>query len=83
MKLYTLDMRRAFIEGMELSMRICRNRAADYAKLDVTQDHKVWREQEAKNCAAMIRIVQVNIGAERIDIPDFTLDEIEEMERIS
>lgn len=69
--------RHSFILGMEFAMRICRNEA---------DNHKVrnpLRATEAELCSAIIRIVQVEIGSGRSPLPEFTDDEIKEVERIS
>jgi hypothetical protein len=68
---------RGIVAGMELAMRICRNRAEDCRSLRT--DHHA---NEAENCAGIIRIVQVEIGAGRQHLPEFTLEEQEEMNRI-
>lgn len=70
--------RRAFLEGMEMAMRICRNRAQDLGgNLDEPGP------QHCETCAGVIRIVQVEIGAGRAPYPAFTKEEIDEIERIS
>jgi hypothetical protein len=40
-------------------------------------------DQEPLNCAAMIRFVQVEIGAGRMARPKFTKEELDEMDRIA
>jgi len=70
---------KTFIEGMELAMRICRNRAKDCS--DLFDD--TARSNEAEICSLLIRSVQVQIGAGRQPMPVFTQDEIDEIERIS
>lgn len=69
----------AFIAGMELSIRICRNRAKEYGERSRLFD----RERGAQSCAAVIRNVQVEIGSRRMQRPEFTNEEMEEMDRIS
>jgi hypothetical protein len=68
----------AFIAGMELAMRICRNRAKDCK----TEGWTI-KEYEAFLCAQIIRNVQVEIGAGRMPRPQFTKEELDEMDRIS
>lgn len=68
----------SFIAGMQFAMRICRNRAEDM--LNIGNDQ---RSNEAETCASMIRIIQVEIGAGRAGRPDFTKEELEEMDRIA
>lgn len=68
---------RGIIAGMELAMRICRNRAQDYGG-DLAEP----KCQAAETCAGVIRIVQVEIGAGRQPLPEFTIEEQEEMNRI-
>jgi hypothetical protein len=68
----------SLILGMELAMRIIRNRAADQKDLAHWDD-----EQECQNLVGMIRIVQVEIGSGRMPVPsNWTPDEIDEVERI-
>lgn len=69
---------RAFIEGMECAMRICRNRAQD-----CNDTKQPVRSNEAELCSGLIRIVQANIGAGRQPLPTFTQDELDEIKRIS
>ena len=68
----------AFIAGLQLAMRICRNRAA-HCKAEG------WtiKEYEAFYCAKLIRDIQVEIGAGRMKRPKFTKEELDEMDRIS
>jgi hypothetical protein len=68
----------SFIAGLELAMRICRNRASDCK----TEGWTI-KEYEAFLCAQLIRNVQVEIGAGRMPRPTFTKEELEEMDRIS
>ena len=80
---------RGVIAGMELAMRICRNRASDRMKL-WTQSKRDSRasninaggQSEALICADMIRVVQVEIGSWRMKLPEFTLEEQDEINRI-
>lgn len=65
-----------FIAGMELAMRLCRNRAEDLRLMDKDP-------LEADTCAGLIRICQVEIGAGRMKRPDFTKEEMDEMDRIA
>lgn len=66
----------AFIAGMQLSMRLCRNRAEDCKAIGKD-------DGEAQNCAGIIRLCQVEIGSGRMQRPKFTKEELEEMDRIS
>lgn len=68
----------SFIAGMELAMRICRNRASD-----CKEEGWTIKEYEAFLCAQLIRNVQVEIGAGRMPRPKFTKEELDEMDRIS
>lgn len=68
----------AFIAGMQLAMRICRNRARD-----CKENNWTLKEYEAHTCAHLIRNVQVEIGAGRMPRPKFTKEELDEMDRIS
>jgi hypothetical protein len=76
--------RHSFILGMELAMRICRNRQADLA---VTHSDYPKALNLVKNqidiLIGSIRIVQVEIGSGRVPLPEFSQDEIDEVERIS
>lgn len=69
---------RTLIEGMELAMRVCRNRHQDCMIIGQT-----IRANEATVCEAIIRLVQVEIGSGRMPLPTFTPSEINEMDRIS
>lgn len=62
------------LEGMELAMRICRTRAMD------ANNMASWHY--AGECAELIRIVQVQIGAGAIPFPELTKDEQMELARI-
>lgn len=68
----------SFVAGMELAMRICRNRAKD-----CKEEGWTIKEYEAFLCAQLIRNVQVEIGAGRMPRPQFTKEELDEMDRIS
>jgi hypothetical protein len=68
----------SFIAGMQLAMRICRNRAKDCKENGWT-----IKEYEALLCAQLIRNMQVEIGAGRMPRPKFTKEELEEMDRIN
>lgn len=68
----------SFIAGMELALRICRNRAKD-----CKEEGWTLKEYEAHTCAHLIRNVQVEIGAGRMPRPQFTKEELDEMDRIS
>jgi hypothetical protein len=68
----------SFVAGMELAMRICRNRAKD-----CKENNWTLKEYEAFTCAQLIRNVQVEIGAGRMQRPQFTKEELDEMDRIS
>jgi hypothetical protein len=72
---------RGVIAGMELAMRICRNRAQDYRSMGST-DSLYGQTQAAETCAGCIRITQVEIGAGRMPLPEFTQLEQEEINRI-
>lgn len=71
----------SFIMGMEFAMRVCRNRYADLESIGGK-----WEDpgpQAVATCIGMLRLVQVEIGAGRMPLPQFTREEIEEMERIA
>lgn len=68
----------SFLAGMQLAMRICKNRAKDWEMLGGTMSP----DQEDLMCAQLIRIMQVEIGAGRMARPEFTKEELEEMDRI-
>ena len=75
------------IEGMEMAMRICRNRAVDMQ--DMMDDEDVgtriglrFQRDEAETLAAMIRLVQVSIGNGTMPFGDLTAAEQEEIWRI-
>jgi hypothetical protein len=70
----------AFVGGMELSMRLCSNRAED---IRAAGKIMTMAGNEADNCAGIIRICQVEIGSGRMAKPQFTNEELEEMDRIS
>ncbi len=70
----------AFLAGMQLSIRICRNRAND---IRTAGKIMTMAGNEADNCAGIIRITQVEIGAGRMARPAFSKEELEEMDRIS
>lgn len=69
-----------FIAGMELAMRICRNRAEDIRAMGKIM---TMAGNEADNCAGIIRNVQVEIGSGRMKRPAFTAEESDEMDRIA
>lgn len=73
----------SFILGMELAMRIARNRKEDLAVThsDYPKALSLVRNQ-IETLIGCIRIVQVEIGAGRMPLPEFTPDEIDEVERI-
>lgn len=76
----------SFILGMEFAMRICRNEASNHKGDPFVYGHtdsRAARATEADLCASLIRIVQVEIGSGRSPLPEFTPDEIDEVERIS
>jgi hypothetical protein len=78
------DIRKSFILGMELAMRICKNRQADLA---VTHSDYPKALNLVKNqidtLIGCIRIVQVEIGSGRSEVPNnWSQDEIDEVERI-
>lgn len=62
---------------MEFAMRIVRNSAETYF------NGKKPDETMLEGINSMIRIVQVQIGSGRMPLPEFTPDEIDEVERIS
>ena len=64
----------SFIAGMQLAIRLCRNRAEDCERMG-----KPDQRQEALVCEGLIRIVQVEIGAGRMPRPQLTEEELEEM----
>jgi hypothetical protein len=66
----------AFIAGMQLAIRLCRNRSRDCVNMG-------RGGEEAQNCAYIIRFVQVEIGAGRMLRPQFTKEELEEMNQIA
>jgi signal recognition particle receptor subunit beta len=70
--------RSCFVLGMELAMRIVRNSAEtsfNGAKPD---------EMMIEGIVSMIRIIQVQIGSGRMELPDvWTPEEIDEVRRIS
>lgn len=68
----------SFVAGMELAMRICRNRAKD-----CKEEGWTIKEYEAYLCAQIIRNAQVEIGAGRMARPQFTKEELDEMDRIA
>src|SRR5262245_21996714 len=68
----------AFIAGMQLAMRICRNRIIACKAIN-----KPEQEYEAMICATEIRLIQVEIGSGRMAIPAFTQEEKDEMRRIA
>jgi hypothetical protein len=70
-----------FILGMELALRIVRNRARAFEEQGIPLSEQP--HQEAACCDACIRLVQVEIGSGRQSLPEFTSDEIEEVERIA
>jgi hypothetical protein len=70
----------AFLAGMQLAMRLCRNRAEDIRSAGKIM---TMAGNEADNCAGIIRICQVEIGSGRMERPKFTKEELEEMDRIS
>lgn len=63
------------IEGMQMSMRICRNRAED-------NKNDLNRSMEAAMCAELVRLVQVQIGAGNRPFGDLTPAELDEIWRI-
>jgi len=68
----------ALVAGMELAMRICRERARWEVKTGACTKGK----PEGEICANLIRLNQVEIGAGRMPRPSFSKDEIDEMNRI-
>lgn len=74
------------IEGMEIAMRVCRNRAADCHGIrdaaNMAQPHWTVRADEAYTLASVIRLVQVQIGSGRQQFGELAPDELEEIERI-
>lgn len=63
------------IEGMEMSMRICRNRAEDIKD-------SLNRSTEAAVCAEIIRMCQVQFGSGKSRFGELTEDELAEINRI-
>lgn len=74
----------SFIAGMELAMRICRNRKTDIENLRSLDYPKVAAlvQNQIEICIFGIRQVQVEIGSGRMPLPEFTEDEKDEIERI-
>jgi hypothetical protein len=70
----------SFIAGMQLCMRLCRNRAEDIRAVGKMM---TMAGNEADNCAGIIRLTQVEIGSGRMARPTFTKEELEEMDQIS
>jgi hypothetical protein len=70
----------SFLAGLQLAMRICRNRAEDIRSQGKMM---TMAGNEADNCAGIIRLTQVEIGAGRMARPKFSKEELEEMDRIS
>jgi hypothetical protein len=68
----------AFLAGMQLSIRLVRNRADDCERMG-----KPDKRQEALVIEGIIRICQVEIGSGRTPRPQLTKEELEEMDRIS
>jgi hypothetical protein len=68
----------AFLAGMQLSIRLVRNRADDCKRMG-----KLDYRQEALVIEGIIRICQVEIGSGRMERPKLTEAELEEMDRIS
>lgn len=66
----------SFVAGMELAMRICRNRALELEEWPIKQ-------YEARICSSLIRNAQVEIGAGRMPRPQFTKEELDEIDHIS
>jgi hypothetical protein len=73
--------RHSFILGMELAMRIIRNRCQSHQEMGIPLSQQP--HQEAACCEGVIRIVQVEIGAGRLPLPTFSPEEIDEVERIA
>jgi hypothetical protein len=75
----------AFLAGMQLTMRLLRNRAKDLKEIgeNHTSYMPIIRENEVQNCVGIIRLCQVEIGAGRMARPKFSKEELEEMDRIS
>jgi hypothetical protein len=73
--------RSCFILGMELAMRIVRNRARD---LKETVHNGCDCHDDLETVVGMIRIVQVEVGSGRMEMPPmWTEEEIDEVRRIS
>jgi hypothetical protein len=70
----------AFLAGMQMAIRVCRDRAKNMPNAG-----GMWRTrfEEAKLCAELIRICQVELGSGRMERPKFTQEELDEMDRIS
>jgi hypothetical protein len=69
--------RHSFILGMEFAMRIVRNSGETFF------NGKRVDETALEGINAMIRLCQVEIGAGRMPLPEFSEEEIAEVERIS
>jgi hypothetical protein len=65
------------IAGMQLAMRICRNKKEDML---ITSHYE--EAGGADLCDIAIRVQQVQIGSGRAPLPEFTIEEQEEMNRI-
>lgn len=75
--------RQSFVLGMELAMRIVRNRGEDIKQMRGREMNET-EIMEAATTAAMIRLVQVEIGSGRMPVPnEWTADEIDEVGRIA
>jgi hypothetical protein len=66
----------SFVAGMQLAIRICRNRAEDCKRMGKD-------DQEALVCEGLIRICQVEIGTGKMPLPRFSEEEQEELNRIA
>ncbi len=67
----------SFVFGMEFSMRIVRNCGETYF------NGKKPDELMLEGIVAMLRLAQVQIGSNRMELPEFSEEELEEVRRIS
>lgn len=76
------------LQGMTLAMRITRNRAEDlnsmHRQASEARTGACYQaeEQEAHNIAALIRLMQVQLGNGAMEFPELTAAELDEINRI-
>jgi hypothetical protein len=76
----------SFILGMEMALRIIRNRRKDIAALQGKEDLEDPQQQAVATCEGVVRLVQVEIGSGRMRPPypsEWSPEEIDEVERIA